>query len=84
MLNNNLLTMTTFILLAGLQDRITKDLFSLVPPGTKVMVRAPPDRKYSVWIGGSILASLSNFDKQWISKAEYEEGGPCIVHQKCF
>jgi hypothetical protein len=27
----------------------------------KIKIVAPPERKYSVWIGGSILASLSTF-----------------------
>ncbi|KAL1438987.1 hypothetical protein MTO96_047463 [Rhipicephalus appendiculatus] len=44
----------------------------------------PPERKYSVWIGGSILASLSTFQQMWISKQEYDESGPSIVHRKCF
>ena len=26
-----------------------------------------PERKYSVWIGGSILASLSTFQQMWIA-----------------
>ena len=42
------------------------------------------ERKYSVWIGGSILASLSTFQQMWISKEEYDESGPAIVHRKCF
>merc|ERR1712083_225104 len=42
------------------------------------------ERKYSVWIGGSILASLSTFQQMWISKQEYDECGPSIVHRKCF
>merc|ERR1719209_2712725 len=33
-------------------------------------------RKYSVWIGGSILASLSTFQQMWISKQEYDEPAP--------
>ena len=45
---------------------------------------APPERKYSVWIGGSILASLSTFQQMWITKQEYDEAGPSIVHRKCF
>ena len=32
----------------------------------------------------SILASLSTFQQMWISKAEYDESGPSIVHRKCF
>ena len=51
---------------------------------SKVKVHATPERKYSVWIGGSILSSLSNFQCMWITKAEYDDAGPQIVHRKCF
>merc|ERR1711874_901096 len=47
----------------------------------KIKIIAPPERKYSVWIGGSILASLSTFQQMWISKQEYDECGPSIVHR---
>ncbi|KAK0452058.1 actin 1 [Desarmillaria tabescens] len=54
-------------------------------PCMKVKIVAPPpERKYSVWIGGSILASLSTFQNLWCSKQEYDESGPGIVHRKCF
>merc|ERR1719437_228798 len=42
----------------------------------------PPGRKYSVWIGGSILASLSTFQAMWITKAEYDEAGPSTMKIK--
>eukprot|EP00866_Antonospora_locustae_P001569 jgi/Antlo1/1569/2002 len=69
---------------AGMSDRITKELTALAPSSTKVKVVAPPERKYSVWIGGSILASLSTFQQMWITKKEYDEDGPSVVHRKCF
>lgn len=47
----------------------------------QVKIVAPPERKYSVWIGGSILASLSTFQNLWCSKQEYDESGPGIVHR---
>jgi len=68
----------------GIAERITKEITNLAPPSMKIKVVAPPERKYSVWIGGSILASLSTFQQMWISKEEYEESGPGIVHRKCF
>jgi len=68
----------------GIADRMTKELTNLAPSSMKIKVVAPPERKYSVWIGGSILASLSTFQQMWISKEEYEESGPGIVHRKCF
>jgi hypothetical protein len=39
---------------------------------------------YSKWIGGSILASLTTFQQMWISKGEYDESGPIIIHRKVF
>jgi len=68
----------------GIAERMTKELTSLAPSTMKIKVVAPPERKYSVWIGGSILSSLSTFQQMWISKAEYDESGPSIVHRKCF
>jgi actin-related protein len=62
----------------GIADRMTKEIVNLAPSSMKVKVVAPPERKYSVWIGGSILASLSTFQQMWISKDEYEESGPSI------
>merc|ERR1719354_1118875 len=66
-------------LYAGLADRMTKELTNLAPSTMKVKIIAPPERKYSVWIGGSILASLATFQQMWISKSEYDESGPSIV-----
>jgi len=68
----------------GIADRITKELSGLAPENMEVKVIAPPERKYGVWIGGSILASLSTFQDLWILKQEYDENGPSIVHRKCF
>jgi len=71
-------------LFPGIAERLTKELTSLAPAGTRIKVVAPPKRKYSVWEGGSILAALPTFQQMWISKAEYDESGPSIVHRKCF
>jgi actin len=68
----------------GIADRMSKEITALAPSTMKIKVIAPPERKYSVWIGGSILASLSTFQQMWISKGEYDESGPSIVHRKCF
>jgi len=67
----------------GIQERMTKEITALAPPTMKIKVVAPPERKYSVWIGGSILSSLSTFENMWITKEEYDESGPSIVHRKC-
>ena len=68
----------------GIQARLTKEMVALAPPTMKIKVVAPPERKYSVWIGGSILSSLATFQSMWITKEEFEDAGPGIVHRKCF
>lgn len=68
----------------GIADRMNKEITALAPSSMKIKVVAPPERKYSVWIGGSILASLSTFQQMWVTRAEYDECGPSIVHRKCF
>ena len=68
----------------GIADRMQKEITLLAPSDMKVKIIAPPERKYSTWIGGSILASLDSFQQMWISKQEYDENGPTIVHRKCF
>jgi len=68
----------------GFGDRVHKEITALAPPTIKTKVITAPERKYSVWIGGSILSSLSTFQQMWISKEEYDESGPSIVHRKCF
>ena len=67
----------------GIADRMQKEITALAPPTRKIRIIAPLDRKYHVWIGGSILASLSTFQQMWISKQDYDESGPWIVHHKC-
>ncbi|CAH8864929.1 unnamed protein product [Trichobilharzia szidati] len=68
----------------GISDRMQREICNLAPTTMKIKIVAPPERKYSVWIGGSILASLSTFNQMWITKHEYDESGPGIVHRKCF
>merc|ERR1719210_2119591 len=68
----------------GLKERIKKEMTQLAPASVRVRIVAPEERKYSVWIGGSILSSLSSFSDMWITKEEFDESGPKIVHRKCF
>jgi len=68
----------------NLDQRLNKEMTALAPASIKIKVVAPPERKYSVWIGGSILSSLTTFQEMWISKDQYDESGPQIVHRICF
>lgn len=88
---NEQVNMYKKIVLAGgntmfpfLPERLKNMVTKVALPDTEIVVNAFPARKYSSWIGGSILASLDNFPLTCINKREYEEQGSSIVHLKCF
>ena len=66
----------------GFQERLQSSISSLAQQ--KIRVWAPAERKYSVWIGGSILSSLSTFSIMWITNQEYNERGFSVLDKKCF
>lgn len=68
----------------GIQERLNKEISLLVPPTVKVKIIAPVERKYSIWIGGSVMSTLATFQSSWIRQSEFQEVGPSIVHRKCF
>jgi actin-related protein len=68
----------------GFADRMQKEITALAPSTMKINIIALPERKNSVWIGGSIFALLPIFQQMLISKQEYDEFGPSIVHRKCY
>mmetsp|Transcript_56693 Transcript_56693/g.64972 ORF Transcript_56693/g.64972 Transcript_56693/m.64972 type:complete len:422 (+) Transcript_56693:32-1297(+) len=73
-------------LLNGLYENLQKKIFDIAPQNAKVKITASPlsaERKFSTWIGGSILSSLGSFQNMWISKAEYDEIGSYVVEKKC-
>ncbi|KAG0764747.1 hypothetical protein G6F57_007877 [Rhizopus arrhizus] len=67
----------------GFGERLLSEIKRLALKDIKIKIYAPPERKYSTWIGGSILASLSTFKKMWVSAEEYQED-PDIIHKKTF
>ncbi|KAM3855839.1 actin-like protein 9 [Vipera latastei] len=71
-------------LFEGFKRRFTQDIMTDLETSTKIKVTAFPLRHYSVWTGGSVLASLKNFQSCWITKEQYQEHGPYIVHRKCY
>ncbi|KAH0615266.1 uncharacterized protein H6S33_000902 [Morchella sextelata] len=65
----------------GFGDRLLAEVKRLAVKDMKIKIFAPPERKYSTWIGGSILAGLSTFRKMWVSIDDWHEN-PEIIHTK--
>ncbi|XP_067422833.1 actin-1-like isoform X5 [Emydura macquarii macquarii] len=71
-------------LFPGLDERILKEMQLQVPIGMSVRIIAPPERKYCVWIGASILTCLTSFKQMWVTVSDYKDFGAAVVHRKCF
>ena len=73
----------------GMGTRLANELHALVPPSTKPEVVAAPDYlpaatlKHAAWCGAAVLARVVFGQQQAITKFEYNEHGPNIVHRKC-
>ena len=67
----------------GFAERLHKELACLAPNEMNIKISASPERKYFSWIGGSIVASTSDFQEKCITRQEYNESGSSIVHERC-
>ncbi|KAJ5069080.1 actin cytoskeletal 1b [Anaeramoeba ignava] len=71
---------TTFF--PNFQQRLQKELDSLFSGKLRISVNASPNRKIFSWIGGSLFNSVFTSENLWISKDQYIEVGPSVVHKK--
>jgi len=55
----------------GFGDRLLHEVQRLAIKDMRIKIFAPPERKYSTWIGGSILAGLSTFRKVSLNTRMY-------------
>jgi actin beta/gamma 1 len=83
-LYGNIVLSGSTMMFAGLPERIENEIIGIAPPTMNIKVITPPERKYVVWIGSSILASFTAFPQMVIMHEEYSDPGPGIVHNKCF
>ncbi|KAM7203347.1 Actin/actin-like protein [Rhypophila sp. PSN 637] len=67
----------------GYKERLAKELDKILPPPEgwdpdecKIRVTNRADEKNAAWVGGSIVASLSTFRQNCITRELYDEYGP--------
>ena len=84
-------------MLPGYASRVLKDLKNLFRERSlkdssskeikiNMEIIDSPRRKYSVYIGGAVLANVYNtpsMEKYWITKKEFDENGESIIRKKC-
>ena len=73
-------------MLPGIKERLRKEMWSLIDPAINLsnFIQSNSSPVYASWMGGAVLSSLSSFQDMTITKSEYDENGPSIVHRKCF
>ncbi|KAL9234616.1 hypothetical protein vseg_009470 [Gypsophila vaccaria] len=73
----------------GFESRFQKEA-NLSSSAIHPSVVKPPEympenlSQYSAWVGGAILAKVVFPQNQHVTKADYDENGPAVVHRKCF
>ena len=67
----------------GFKQRLHKEIMEIVPRKSVIRIHDRPDKEHLSWLGGSVITSLASFNKMWITKDDYDEIGPSIVHRKC-
>nr|CAB3494568.1 unnamed protein product [Digitaria exilis] len=73
----------------GFEDRFQREANLSASAICPSLVKPPeymPENlaRYSAWMGGAILAKVVFPQNQHVTKGEYDETGPSIVHKKCF
>ena len=68
----------------GFQERLLREIEKKVPSDTKVQILAPLERKFSTWVGGSVLTSIPSFKNHWITAEQFEDQGESIIYRRLF
>lgn len=68
--------------LNGLYERISTGLAETYHKVRVLAATGSMERKYCSWTGGSILGTFSEFQKQWMSRTDYDEAGASLVHRR--
>ncbi|KAF4650494.1 Alpha-centractin, partial [Perkinsus olseni] len=69
-------------LFPGFGERLLGEMRKLVPKDARIKICAPPERKLSAWVGGSVVSSLSSFKRVWLTREEYKDGGLSALHRR--
>ncbi|KAL5977094.1 Actin-related protein 7 [Asimina triloba] len=75
--------------MTGFEERFQREA-NLCSSSIRPALIKPPEYmpenlpKNSAWMGGAILAKVVFPQNQHVTKGDYDESGPAVVHKKCF
>ena len=70
-------------LFPGFPEAIAKQVTDMAPSSQQIKVISKPERGISAWQGSSILSSNPSFDEMGVSKRDFDESGPSVIHLIC-
>ncbi|CAJ1348653.1 unnamed protein product [Effrenium voratum] len=70
------------MLFPGMCRRVEQELQALLPSTIKAAVSRVASPAYAAFTGGSIVASMPDLQKTFMTKAEYEEYGAAFIHTR--
>eukprot|EP01064_Diplonema_japonicum_P001651 TRINITY_DN11092_c0_g1_i1.p1 TRINITY_DN11092_c0_g1~~TRINITY_DN11092_c0_g1_i1.p1 ORF type:complete len:381 (+),score=45.30 TRINITY_DN11092_c0_g1_i1:141-1283(+) len=65
----------------GFTARLTSEVDCISSLQLKPRVITPRDRTELAWKGASLACSLAQFEELWITKEQYNDAGPSVVHK---
>jgi len=81
LISSNIVLAGGTTLFPGFKSRLKSELQPLIDCPSEIITS--DKQKYSSWVGGSILGSLSTFSRLCLTKAESEEYGRSFVNRRC-
>lgn len=70
--------------LQGYEERLNRDFQNNIPRTWTFKIISTGDgnkRRFAMWHGGAIIASVGSVQELWFSRREFEEGGKTRIHQ---
>ncbi|CAL8461863.1 g1394 [Coccomyxa elongata] len=74
----------------GVGPRLLREICSLAPPSMQPALCPTPEympdytTRMAAWMGGAVLSKVVFPQNHHVSKYDYDEVGPAVVHKKCF
>lgn len=68
--------------LQGVRERMLKEISGLLPPSMLTKVTLPRSPRDASFVGGSILAGMTDATRSWVTRLEYEEHGASVIHAR--
>merc|ERR1712195_196024 len=70
--------------LPGIGERMQREITVRATDGATVQVVTDSQRKYSAWVGGSMLGSIPTIKDVLITKDDYEADKDGVISKRCF